>query len=176
MALTSSDLKPKHPKHPNLKNWQIERIIVDTRETLAYSFASVLFKNDILTLPGIKYKALKTGDYSLEGFENQITIERKELSDLFGSTGRNRARFQREFERMSEFEYAALMIEGSLSTIFKHPPEYTQMNSKSVYRTLVSWSVKYNVAVWPCPDRVFAEKTTFLLLQNFSIKKYLQTQ
>ena len=140
------------------------RIIVDTNEQLAYHFANIKPRPEII------YKKLKTGDYSIEGYENKITIERKTLSDLFGSTGNSRERFEREFERMRSFEYAALVIEAGLGDIFKNPPHHSEMNPKPVFRTLLVWSIRYKVFVWPCPDRSFAERLTYLLLEKFYIE------
>ena len=140
------------------------KIIVDTNEQIAYHFANIKPR------PEVVYKSLKTGDYSLVGFEDKITIERKTMSDLFGSTGHDRLRFQREFERMRSFEYAALVIEGSLRSLFKQPPPFSKMRSKNVFRTLLAWSIRYKVFVWPCPDRAFAERLTYLLLEKFYIE------
>jgi ERCC4-type nuclease len=134
------------------------KIIIDTHETNAFSFASITPRPEVI------FRRLLTGDYSIDGYESRITIERKSLPDLFGSTGNYRQRFEREFDRMRSFDYAALVIEADLRTIIQKPPEYSDMNPKAVFRTLLSWSMKYGVKVWPCPDRVFAEKTTFLLL------------
>ena len=137
-------------------------IIVDTRENLSYSFANIKPK------PKLVYQGLKTGDYSLVGFEDSgITIERKEKSDLFGSVGGGRKRFQNEFRRLSKFEYAALVIECSLGDIFLKPPQHSQMKPKIVLRTLLSWSIRYNVHIWACPDRNFAERLTYLLLKRW---------
>jgi len=41
------------------------------------------------------------------------------------------------------------------------------MRPKAVYRTLVAWSQRYNVKVWPCPNRVFMEKHIYLTLKRF---------
>ena len=43
---------------------------------------------------------LKTGDYSIEGCKNQITIERKSKADAFQTFGSSRERFERELARM----------------------------------------------------------------------------
>ena len=135
------------------------KIIVDTRETNAYQFLNITPK------PTLLYRGLKSGDYSIEGFEDRITIERKSQIDLFGSTGKGRQRFEREFDRLASFDYAAVVIEADLHTIIKNPPEHSAMNPKAVFRTLLSWSLKYDVHIWPCPSRAFAEKTTYLLLE-----------
>ena len=143
---------------------QTFKIVIDTREQSAYTFANIDPR------PQVIYKALSTGDYSLDGFEDRITIERKSLIDLFGSTGQGRERLQREFERMADFEYAALVVEKGLGDIFKRKPAHSQMNPKAVFRTLISWSIRYGVFVWSCPDRNFAERLTYLLLEKWYLE------
>uniref|UniRef100_A0A6M3IY62 Putative nuclease n=1 Tax=viral metagenome TaxID=1070528 RepID=A0A6M3IY62_9ZZZZ len=147
---------------------QTFKIVVDTREQAAYTFASIKPRPEVI------YKALASGDYSLEGYEDRITIERKSLPDLFGSTGIGRKRFEREFERLAKFEYAGLVIEAGLGDIFKRPPAYSQMNPKSVFHTLISWSVYYKVFVWAAPDRAFGEKLTYYLLKKWWTKNVEQ--
>lgn len=94
-------------------------------------------------------------------------MERKSNIDLFGSTGKHRERFEKEFERMAHFKYAALIIERSLGDLIKNPPEHSRMLPKAVLHTLISWSLKYNVHVWAAPDRIFAEKLCFNLFRHF---------
>ena len=136
-------------------------IIIDTREQRPYTFQQIKPQPKVVT------KGLKTGDYSLDGLQNKICIERKSLADLFGSVGSGRKRFEREMQRMSKFDYAALVIESSLAGIFTNPPSRSKMSSKAIFRTLLSWSIKYNVCVWPAWNREAGEKITYLLLKNF---------
>ena len=117
--------------------------------------------------PLTEIKHLKTGDYSIVGMENKITVERKTAIDLFGSTGGGRKRFEREMQRMSEMQHAVLLIESSLAGIFTNPPSRSEMKSKSVFRTLISWSQKYNVHVWPMWNREASERVTYLILKQF---------
>lgn len=137
-------------------------IIIDTREQCPFDFYHQT-PNQPLTERG----TLKTGDYSIKGLENKITIERKSLIDLFGSMGKGRRRLEAEFLRMSKFDYAAIVIESNLSNIFTNPPGRSKMNPKAVFRTLISWSVKYNVCVWPMWNREAAERVTYLLLKKY---------
>lgn len=138
-------------------------IICDTRESKPYNFLTVSSPP-----PKTIRKKLDTGDYSILGMEESgITIERKSLIDLFGSVGKNRKRLEAEFVRMRKFDYAGIVIESSLSDIFNKPPSRSKMNPKAVFRTIISWSVRYNVHVWPMWNREAAEKTTFLLLKNY---------
>ena len=137
-------------------------ILIDSREQKPYLF------NNIKPLPPkTKIVGLKTGDYSLENFQDKICVERKEKSDLFNSIGKGRKRLEAEFERMSEMDYAVLLIESSLAGIFTNPPSRSKMNPKAVFRTLISWSQKYNVHVWPMWNREASERVTYLILKQF---------
>ena len=150
-------------KKPSIQNFTI---IIDKQEKKlgirGYNFKTI--KPD----PPLTERAhLKTGDYSIKGLEDKITIERKTLTDLFGSTGNGRKRLEAEFQRMSKFDYAALMVESNLSNIFINPPARSKMNPKPVFRTLISWSIKYNVCVWPMWNRGAAERVTYLILKRY---------
>ncbi|MBI9090731.1 MAG: ERCC4 domain-containing protein [Desulfobacterium sp.] len=145
-------------------------VLIDTREQLPV----LLDKAGAPDFPDLKidFASLKTGDYSLEGMEaparpHSICIERKSLADLFSSTGRGRARFEREYQRMSEFDYAEIVVEGDLRAVFQSPPPLSQMVPKSVYRTVMAWSQRYRVNAWFCPNRTFAERHIYLSLQRF---------
>ncbi|MCJ7771568.1 MAG: ERCC4 domain-containing protein [Desulfobacterales bacterium] len=96
-----------------------------------------------------------------------MTVERKSLVDLFGSVGNGRARFEREMERMKEFDYAALVIENDFRTMFCNPPSRSKMSPKSVFRTLIAWSQRYDVYIWNMWDRTSAEKVTHLVLKRY---------
>ena len=137
-------------------------IAIDTREQRPYDFKNIKPES-----PKVVTQTLKTGDYSLVGLENKVCVERKSLVDIFGSIGAGRARFEREMIRMSEIQYAVLVIESSLSSIFVNPPRHTKMNPKSVFRTLIAWSQRYNIHVWPMWNRDAAEKVTYLILKRF---------
>lgn len=145
-------------------------ILIDSREQtplLVTQIGNQLFK-------GLKFEisGLKTGDYSIKGMEtpereHSITIERKSLPDLFMSCGNERERFEKEYQRMAEFDHAELVVEHDLTAVFRHPPELSEMLSKAVYRTIVAWSQRYQVNTWFCPSRQFAEKHVFISLQRF---------
>ncbi len=148
-------------------------IIVDTREQLPFDFTSV--KSPAVPFT-VARRTLETGDYSVEApltatKSDMIVIERKSLADLYGSVGVDRDRFEREFRRLSEYGYAALVIEATWEQIadpnryLKHP---TLMQPKSVVATLVAWSQRYGVHVFTCPGRVFAEKLTYRLLERWA--------
>lgn len=66
---------------------------------------------DVSPLKSIR-KKLDTADYSIVGMESVVAIERKSLQDFVACCGRERARFEREIERMRGFEVKAIVVEG----------------------------------------------------------------
>lgn len=129
-------------------------IVIDTREQRPYEF------------PGAVVKALPTGDYSVVGLEDRIAIERKSKADAYSSLGIQRARFRREWERLAEFDFAAVVIEDTLKGFLCRPP-HSKMNPTSAVCTLLAWSVKYRVQVYFAGDRDHARALTHKLLQMY---------
>lgn len=87
-------------------------VLVDTREQLPLTFDD--FPNWIA---GEKRVALKTGDYSVEGMEDLVAIERKSLNDLVMTLMHTRARFFEACERMTAFKYRAILVEATLEDV-----------------------------------------------------------
>jgi len=149
-------------------------VLIDTREQLPL----LVDKPGTPDFPGmeIEFAALRTGDYSIKGMESpdkphSICLERKSLADLFNSTGRGRARFEKEYQRMSQFDHAELVVEGDLRAVFQNPPPMSEMLPRSVYRSILAWSQRYGVNAWFCPNRQFCERHIYLSLQRFWIDR-----
>jgi hypothetical protein len=62
---------------------------------------------------------MKTGDYTVEGYESEIAIERKSLDDLATCLSGDCGRFQRQLERLRAFKYRAVVIEGGTRDILQ---------------------------------------------------------
>lgn len=60
---------------------------------------------------------LTTGDFSLAGLTNKVSIEVKTLEDMIGCVGRDRDRFNREVQRLNAYPCRLFIIEGSKSSI-----------------------------------------------------------
>ena len=60
---------------------------------------------------------LATGDYSIQGLQDVIAIERKSLGDMLSCVGTSRARFDREVQRLLAFPVRALVVEASWADI-----------------------------------------------------------
>jgi ERCC4-type nuclease len=111
-------------------------------------------------------KLLPSGDYSLLGYEERIAIERKSKNDAYASLGRERDRFEREIERLSHFEYAAIVVEASLKG-FLARPDFSQLNPRTAINSLLAWSVKHGVFVFFASDRLHGHAVTRCLLEKF---------
>lgn len=100
---------------------------------------------------GTVVSKLDTGDYSIEGLENILTIERKQNSAEFAQNITEK-RFDRELERMEQFQYGFMILEFSMHDILNFPknstiPEYKwpqlQITSKYILRRFIEYQVQY---------------------------------
>ena len=76
--------------------------IIDTREQLPLDLTPLRVVRGTLT----------TGDYSVVGMENIVSLERKSLDDLLGCIGSDRERFDREVQRLLAYPVRALLVES----------------------------------------------------------------
>ena len=93
-------------------------------------------------------------------------VERKTKQDAYSSLGQGRARFERELQRLSRFDYAAVVIETSLPD-FLRAPAFSRMNPTAAARSMIAWSVKYRVCVFFAGDRRHGNALTQQLLEKF---------
>lgn len=86
-------------------------IVIDTREPpeTAWTFGD---------LPVVRRK-LEAGDYSIEGFENEVAIERKTSADLVSTLTFGRSRFERELDLLRLYPRAVIFVEGDLESIIR---------------------------------------------------------
>lgn len=141
-------------------------IIVDTREQLPYTFHGMG-----VVVPTVSI-GLRSGDYSNQGMEDRIAIERKSLDDLYGSTTWGRRRFESEIARLNDeiLGFAAVVIEADwreIASPYDHRPGWeNKTDPASVVGTINAWSIRYPRVHWiPCGSRREAEVRTFGILQ-----------
>lgn len=89
-------------------------------------------------------RGLKHGDYSIVGYENEITIERKD-HDFFNYVGVDRVHTIKKLEAMSEYLWAALVIEDDP---FKIPPQCVKLTKKSIRDFFKSCRVHYGIHIF----------------------------
>jgi len=121
-------------------------IIIDTREKPAYRW---LFDDD----HPVKVKKLDTGDYSIEGCEHLICLERKTLSDLIGSLFHDYERFKRELVRMKKIPNRYIVIEAVLRQADVHDYR-SKVHPNSIVGRLLAIERDYGIhAIWATDSR-----------------------
>lgn len=87
-------------------------VLVDSREQMPFDFTR--FPNWI---GGERRQALKVGDYSVEGMEEVLILERKSLTDLITTLMQYRPRFFQGCEKMTQYRWRALLVEATYEDI-----------------------------------------------------------
>lgn len=121
-------------------------IIVDTREQKPLEWSTVETRR----------ATLHTGDYSVEGYEDSFTIERKSLDDLIGSLTAGRERFLRECERMEKFYFKRILVVGSYIDMVKGRYR-SKAHPNSIIGSLYSIEARHNIPVaWAANPNIAA--------------------
>lgn len=143
-------------------------IIQDTREQ-----KPLKFPKDIKVIK----KSLETGDYSINGYEDKICIERKSKVDAYGSLSSGRERFENEYKRMALMDKALVIIESSFSDFMVSPYYYRggkkiecKFNPVSAINTLISWYLDYNIGFIFADNHKMAMGFTLRFLEKYFIK------
>jgi ERCC4-type nuclease len=146
-------------------------IVIDDREQAPFSFSDLRSDAREGRKPIIvqtKTTRLETADYSLEGFEGKVAVERKGLSDLFATLGSGRDRFERELQRLAAMEFSAVVLEPDWAEILERPPAGSGMRPKAIFRSIVAYQQRFpRTHWWPCGCRRLAEVTCFRILERY---------
>jgi len=140
-----------------MKELILPRIAIDTREQLRYQFDG--YESFRTTLA--------TGDYSLEGFEDRLAVERKNHSDAWGCLTEGRKRFERCLERLSLLDRSAIVIESSMVEFVIPPLQVKRVNAATAMGSYISWSTKYRIPVFFAENRQWAERVTLRILAAY---------
>ena len=117
-------------------------VLVDSREQYPFDFDR--FPNWIASH---KKKKLSVGDYSVEGMEELLIIERKSLSDLITTLMQQRPRFFKQCEKMTQYRWRALFVEASYEDIKSPYGDYTMAHPNAVSGTLDALEAKFGIPV-----------------------------
>ncbi len=110
-------------------------LIIDTREQTPLYFSA--------GVPTVR-KGLHTGDYSIVGFEDEFTIERKSADDLVNTLIHDRERFGKEMKRMQSFQFRRVVCTSSLETI-RQGFYHSRANPNAVLALVQTFEIEYNV-------------------------------
>jgi ERCC4-type nuclease len=88
------------------------KIIIDTREKTPWCFDGDEAFEEVIV------RKLDAGDYSLDGLEEIVTIERKASADeMLNNFMKNKERIYAEIDRMKDYPYKFIIIEQDLATL-----------------------------------------------------------
>lgn len=129
-------------------------VIVDTREQQPWHVATSSEVDEVIV------HKLDTGDYSIEGLEDKVCIERKKsVSEI--ATNVSEKRFWAEMERMAKYKYRYLVLEFHIdditvfpvgSTIPKHKQHKVRIRGPYIMKCLSRIQVDYGINVLFCGD------------------------
>lgn len=129
-------------------------VIKDTREKKNHGwiFEKHVPKRRPPRCLGYIEEKLDTGDYSVKGYEDILTIERKYgFGELWINYLSGRDRFENECERMSKIKYRAIIVETFLSKEvmeFSPPQIKTFMPGRVILKWLTNISNKYSIPIY----------------------------
>ncbi|MGC8731352.1 MAG: ERCC4 domain-containing protein [Halothiobacillaceae bacterium] len=119
-------------------------IVIDSREKEPYSFDPRLI--------GAVRRALEAGDYSLDGLEDQVAVERKTLDDFVSTVIHRRRRFRQELGKLSRYRAACVVVEAELLDVLSQ--RYRgQARPEAVVGATLSILLDYGVPVVFCGNR-----------------------
>ena len=118
--------------------------------------------------------SLPTGDYTIEGLEETLCIERKHNISEFAKNI-NEDRFERELVRMSKFYYAYLILEFGLDEVDNYPnvncvpykirPKI-KVRGPFIFKRLAEISTKYQIQIIPCGHPKYAEAMVMSIMKR----------
>ena len=147
-------------------------VIKDTREQEGYHFS----KYD--KCEGMVERKLDTGDYSIEGLEEKICVERKASpEELATNLGQKKHAFMNEIERMKPFPHKFIILEFSLQDLVDFPegsriPESqkakVKISGKYMLKMLMEFQIKDNIHVVFCGNKYNAFLTLMSLFKRIN--------
>lgn len=151
-------------------------IIQDTREKMPWEFT---FYDDCA---GQIVQTVKTGDYTIQGYEDQICIERKrttgEISINFGSKYKQ---FKRELDRMRSFKYKYIICEfpqyyidifPENSTIPSNVLKYIKISANYIRSQINYITETYGVEFIFCKNEFEAQEKAYeIFIEKYNVIK-----
>jgi ERCC4-type nuclease len=120
------------------------RIVTDTREQAPYGFACQVVR-----------KKLDAGDYSVEGREHLVAVERKSLADFVHTVIHEFPRFAVELEKLVRMTAACVVVEADLDHVLRGMAVETLRGvaPAAVMGAALMITMRYRVPVFWCGSR-----------------------
>lgn len=137
------------------------RLVTDSREQEPYAF----------TVPSVR-RALPAGDYSIEGFEDRVAVERKSLPDFVNTVVRARKRFHKELVKLASYDAACVVVESELRKVIEGRYA-SDAHPNALIGSVASITIDYGIPVFFCSDRQCACRFTEEYLARYAKKAQL---
>jgi hypothetical protein len=154
-------------------------VLIDSQEKMPFTFQGLQTDADQGKRPLIiphEWRSLGSahGDYSIDGFEGLVHVERKSIDDALGTIlgwGERRERFTATLENLAGMDAAAVVIECSFAALLQYSPsrgkKSAEENRKILFRQVLAWQQDYRVPWLFCDSRRMAEIATFRILERY---------
>ena len=127
-------------------------IIEDSREKIPLDFSP--FAPYGVT---VEHRRLRSGDYTIKGWERQVFIERKAFSDAVSTLTHGRERFTREIYDRAAFASARLLVVEASWADLSRPYKFSAANPESIVNSL------FALMLPPTNIHVFAARSRALV-------------
>lgn len=134
-------------------------VIIDTREQRQWNFCAETFSTERATL--------RTGDYTIKGYEDRLCIERKNLGDFVSTVISDWINFRKKLYRMAGFDISAVVVEANIADVLAHRYESDSL-PQSVIGKAHAIFLDHGIPVlwWGPPSECITMVERFLLLAN----------
>lgn len=121
-------------------------VVKDSREKTGYNFTPYLL------CQGMKYGQLETGDYTIDGLQDKLCIERKASTiELATNLGKDSDRFYRELKRMKDFESKFLILEFGFEEMMQFPKNVNipqiRITGRYLHKRIVEIQLDFGIQV-----------------------------
>lgn len=140
---------------------------IDTREQKPLAFSDAFITASVV-------EKLNVGDYSLVGYEDILTVERKGSTAEFAQNVLEK-RFDTELEKMQNYQHGFVVCEFSMTDLFNYPIN-SGIPTKLLYKIKVTgdfllkrmleYQLKYNTKIILCDSRYQAVKVITSLFKR----------
>jgi len=135
------------------------RIIIDTREQRPYTFECETVN-----------AALPAGDYSVEGWENKVAVERKSLADFARTVIHEMDRFRSELMLLAICVQSCIVVEADLDELLRGRLE-VRGDPHSIMGAALWILNEYRIPTFWCGSRQASREFTEMFLRMFVRKQ-----
>lgn len=134
------------------------RIVIDSREKEGYSFSC----------PTVR-KKLDAGDYSVDGHEQQVAVERKSLQDFVHTVIHDFDRFAIELAKLAALRCACVVVEADLDDVMRGlaGDKLRSVAPRAVLGAALHIAIRHHVPIYWCGSRQTACAFTDGFLRTF---------